>query len=263
MLKNNPFHMINYSPWPFMLAFNLLFIFMSFIKLFYHKNFLSMTFNIMVTFMIMFQWWRDIIRESTFLGNHTSFILKNLKWSMMIFITSELLFFISIFWSFFHSSLSPSIEIGMNWPPLNIIPLNPLQLPLLNTLILLSSSMFITKAHYSINMNNYKKSLLNLFFTILLGIMFSILQLFEYYSLSFSISDSIYSSLFFFSTGFHGFHVIIGTMFLFICLLRQLFNHFSNNHFFAFESASWYWHFVDLIWLFIYTFLYWWGKLFN
>uniref|UniRef100_A0AAU7LKL1 Cytochrome c oxidase subunit 3 n=1 Tax=Syrbatus sp. 2 RRMO-2024a TaxID=3154168 RepID=A0AAU7LKL1_9COLE len=260
MKKNHPFHMTNYSPWPFMLMLNLFFLSISFINLFYYKFYKSLMMNLLLLMLIMYQWWRDVIRESTFLGNHSSFIVKNLKWSMMMFIISELFFFFGIFWSFFHSSLSPTVEIGLNWPPLNINILNPLQIPLLNTLILLTSGMTITWSHYSLHLNLFKYSFLSLSITIILGIMFSILQMYEYMSLKFSISDSIYGSLFFFMTGFHGFHVLIGTLFLMICLIRLFFNHFSKTHMFGIESASWYWHFIDMVWLFLYIFLYWWGK---
>jgi len=210
--------------------------------------------------MIIFQWWRDITRERTFQGFHTKKVLLGLKWGIILFIISEIFFFISFFWSFFHSSLSPSIELGINWPPINIYSFDPFKIPLLNTIILLSSGISITWAHHRLLINNFKQIYKRLIITILLGIYFSILQLLEYLEAQFSISDSIYGTTFFISTGFHGLHVLIGTSFLLICLIRHQFNNFSNNHHFGFEAAAWYWHFVDVVWLFLYISIYWWGN---
>jgi cytochrome c oxidase subunit 3 len=142
---------------------------------------------------------------------------------------------------------------------MGLTPFNPFQIPLLNTLILLTSGVSVTWRHYRLMENNYTKAKISLIITIILGIYFSILQLYEYIEASFSIADSVYGSSFFIATGFHGIHVLIGTTFLFICLLRHLNFHFSNIHHFGFEAASWYWHFVDVVWLFLYVSIYWWG----
>nr|ANJ70591.1 cytochrome c oxidase subunit 3 [Noterus clavicornis BMNH1425090]UPX88478.1 cytochrome c oxidase subunit III [Noterus clavicornis] len=257
--SNHPFHLVDFSPWPLTGALGTFIMMSGLIKWFHLFNMNLMIMGIMIIGLTMIQWWRDITREGTFQGLHTFNVTMGLKWGMILFITSEIFFFISFFWSFFHSSLSPTIEIGAIWPPVNIYTFNPLQIPLLNTLILISSGISVTWAHHSLMENNYKQSIQGLMITVILGIYFTILQAFEYYESPFSISDSIYGSTFFMATGFHGIHVIIGTLFLLICLIRQMFNHFSQIHHFGFEAAAWYWHFVDVVWLFLYISIYWWG----
>nr|AWN56237.1 cytochrome c oxidase subunit 3 [Eriopis connexa] len=260
MTKNHPFHLVDYSPWPILGALSAMTSMIGIIKWFnMFNNNLFLISNI-ILMMIMIQWWRDVIRESTFQGNHTILVSVGLRWGMILFITSEVFFFLSFFWSFYHSSLSPSIEIGMNWPPKGIIPFNPNEIPLLNTLILLSSGLSITWTHHSIMENNYNQSFHSLLITIILGLYFTSLQAIEYMEAPFSISDSVYGSSFFMATGFHGLHVIIGTTFLLICLMRLNLNHFSYTHHFGFEAAAWYWHFVDVVWLFLYLSIYWWGS---
>nr|AYW52251.1 cytochrome c oxidase subunit 3 [Cleridae sp. 1 ACP-2013] len=258
--KNHPFHLVDFSPWPILGAFSAMTVMMGLIKWFhlYNNSLLLLGFLIMI--LIMYQWWRDIVREGTFQGLHTFKVTLGLRWGMILFITSEVFFFISFFWGFFHNSLAPSIEIGMNWPPMGIKPFNPIQIPLLNTLILLTSGLTVTWAHHSLMENNYKQALQGLLFTVVLGLYFTMLQAYEYYEAPFTISDAVYGSSFFMATGFHGIHVIIGTTFLLICLIRHYFNHYSMIHHFGFEAAAWYWHFVDVVWLFLYISIYWWGS---
>nr|AXS65429.1 cytochrome c oxidase subunit 3 [Bostrichoidea sp. 3 KM-2017] len=257
--KNHPFHLVEVSPWPLLGALSAMNTMMGLIKWF-HKFSPDLFFiGSISTILIMYQWWRDITRESTFQGHHTIAVTTGMRWGMILFITSEVLFFVSFFWSFFHSSLTPTPEIGMNWPPKGIIPFNPNQIPLLNTLILLTSGLTVTWAHHSLMENNFKQSMQSLTLTVLLGIYFSMLQGFEYLEAPFTISDAVYGSTFFMATGFHGIHVLIGTSFLLICLIRLMLNHFSQTHHFGFEAAAWYWHFVDVVWLFLYISVYWWG----
>nr|AXS64810.1 cytochrome c oxidase subunit 3 [Cleridae sp. 1 KM-2017] len=258
--KNHPFHLVDYSPWPLLGALSAMTVMMGLIKWFhqFNNNLLLLGFFIMI--LIMYQWWRDIVREGTFQGLHTFKVTIGLRWGMILFITSEVFFFISFFWGFFHNSLSPTIELGMNWPPLGIKTFNPIQIPLLNTLILLTSGLTVTWAHHSLMENNYSQTTQGLLLTVILGFYFTLLQAYEYYEASFSISDAIYGSSFFMATGFHGIHVIIGTTFLLICLIRHIFNHYSSIHHFGFEAAAWYWHFVDVVWLFLYISIYWWGS---
>nr|YP_010508166.1 cytochrome c oxidase subunit III [Coccinella transversoguttata]UXG56643.1 cytochrome c oxidase subunit 3 [Coccinella transversoguttata] len=260
MMKNHPFHLVDYSPWPILGAFSAMTTMIGIIKWFNYYNTNLFLISNIILLMIMIQWWRDVIRESTFQGNHTYVVSMGLRWGMILFITSEVFFFISFFWSFYHSSLSPSIEIGMNWPPKGINSFNPNEIPLLNTLILLSSGLSITWTHHSIMENNFNQAIQSLTITIILGLYFTLLQAIEYMEAPFSIADSTYGSTFFMSTGFHGLHVMIGTTFLFICLIRLFYGHFSNNHHFGFEAAAWYWHFVDVVWLFLYLSIYWWGS---
>nr|YP_010180335.1 cytochrome c oxidase subunit III [Oenopia sauzeti]QVD39754.1 cytochrome c oxidase subunit III [Oenopia sauzeti] len=260
MTKNHSFHLVDYSPWPILGAFSAMTTMIGIIKWFniFNSNLFLMSNLILI--MIMIQWWRDVIRESTFQGNHTYLVTLGLRWGMILFITSEIFFFFSFFWSFYHCSLAPSIEMGMNWPPKGISTFNPNEIPLLNTLILLSSGLSITWSHHSMMENNMNQSFQSLLITIILGIYFSILQAIEYIEAPFSIADSVYGSTFFMATGFHGLHVIIGSTFLIVCLYRLNLNHFSTNHHFGFEAAAWYWHFVDVVWLFLYLSIYWWGS---
>nr|YP_009185923.1 cytochrome c oxidase subunit III [Phacomorphus fratyi]ALO70822.1 cytochrome c oxidase subunit 3 [Phacomorphus fratyi] len=260
MHKNHPYHLVDYSPWPILGALSAMILMIGLIKWFHCYNNNLFILGLITTIMIMYQWWRDISREGTFQGLHTFTVTMGLRWGMILFIASEVFFFISFFWSFFHSSLSPSIELGMMWPPKGITTFNPIQIPLLNTLILLTSGLTVTWAHHSMIENDFKTTYHGLMMTVLLGIYFTLLQAYEYMEAPFSISDSTYGSSFFMATGFHGLHVIIGTTFLLVCLMRHLNNHFSNIHHFGFEAAAWYWHFVDVVWLFLYISIYWWGS---
>nr|YP_009251208.1 cytochrome c oxidase subunit III [Bactericera cockerelli]ANA07529.1 cytochrome c oxidase subunit III [Bactericera cockerelli]APC60514.1 cytochrome c oxidase subunit III [Bactericera cockerelli]APC60521.1 cytochrome c oxidase subunit III [Bactericera cockerelli]APC60535.1 cytochrome c oxidase subunit III [Bactericera cockerelli]APC60542.1 cytochrome c oxidase subunit III [Bactericera cockerelli] len=260
MLKNHQFHLVDPSPWPMIISFIIL-NYTSFSILFFNtKKTVPMTVNLILIAWVMFIWWRDIHRESTFQGLHTFSVVSSMKYGMMLFITSEVLFFVSFFWSFFHHSLSPTHEMGMLWPPFNIESFNPLNIPLMNTIILLSSGVSVTWAHVCMCSNNYKETNKSLLITILLGIYFSFLQFYEYSSSPFSISDSVYGSTFFVTTGFHGIHVLIGTLFLIHALTRMKNLHFSSTHHLGMELAIWYWHFVDVVWLFLYITIYWWGK---
>nr|QXP43467.1 cytochrome c oxidase subunit III [Camptoloma vanata] len=257
---NHPFHLVDYSPWPLTGAIGVMTLMMGMIKWFHNFNMNLLILGYFIIILTMYQWWRDICREGTFQGKHTILVTKGLRWGMILFIISEVFFFLSFFWAFFHSSLAPNIEIGIMWPPTGIMPFNPFQIPLLNTIILISSGVSVTWAHHALMENNNTQMTQSLFITIILGIYFTILQAYEYLEASFTIADSIYGSTFFMATGFHGLHVIIGTLFLLICLIRHLNNHFSNNHHFGFEAAAWYWHFVDVVWLFLYISIYWWGN---
>nr|YP_010760823.1 cytochrome c oxidase subunit III [Nysius graminicola]WEY35862.1 cytochrome c oxidase subunit 3 [Nysius graminicola] len=260
MINNHPYHLVDNSPWPLTGSIGAMTT-TSGMVLWMHKNetYLMML-GLMINLLTMYQWWRDIVRESTYQGKHTSKVVKGLKLGMILFITSEVFFFISFFWGFFHSSLAPTIEIGMTWPPKGIKTFNPMEIPLLNTMILLSSGLSVTWAHHSIMNNMYNQTKYGLMMTVALGILFTMLQAYEYKEAKFCISDSVYGSTFFMSTGFHGIHVIIGTIFLIICLIRHMKFHFSYTHHFGFEAATWYWHFVDVVWIFLYITIYWWGS---
>lgn len=255
--QNHTFHLVSISPWPIIISFSLFNNLISIIIWFHKINYLILI-SIPCTLLCIYQWWRDVIRESTFQGSHTFLVFKGLRIGIILFIISEIFFFISFFWAYFHSSLAPSIEIGQLWPPQGIKPFNPFDIPLINTIILISSGITITWSHHSILNKNFFERNKRLIFTVILGLYFTLLQIIEYYESPFSIADSIYGSSFFIATGFHGLHVIIGTIFLFICLLRINYLHFSKTHHFGFEAAAWYWHFVDVIWLFLYISIYWW-----
>nr|ADW83153.1 cytochrome c oxidase subunit III [Boreus elegans] len=258
--NNHPYHLVDYSPWPLTGALSVMMMVFGMVKGFNQLNYNLYFLGLLITLMIMYQWWRDISRESTLQGLHTISVTNGMRWGMILFIISEIFFFLSFFWAYFHKSLSPIIELGASWPPLGIYPFNPFKIPLLNTAILLSSGITVTWAHHSLINKNYSQTIQSLLFTVILGIYFSILQWYEYLEASFSISDSIFGSTFYMSTGFHGLHVLIGTTFLLICLLRHMNYYFSSNHHFGFEAAAWYWHFVDIVWLFLYISIYWWGN---
>nr|USF17747.1 cytochrome c oxidase subunit III [Junonia orithya] len=260
MNQNHPYHLVDYSPWPLTGAIGVMTLVTGLIKWFHNFNINLLMLGYLIVLLTMYQWWRDVCREGTYQGKHTLLVSNGLRWGMILFIVSEIFFFISFFWAFFHSSLSPNIEIGAMWPPMSIIPFNPFQIPLLNTIILITSGITVTWAHHSLMENNFTQTSQSLFITIILGIYFTILQTYEYLEAPFTIADSIYGSTFFMTTGFHGLHVIIGTIFLTTCFIRHLNNNFSSNHHFGFEAATWYWHFVDVIWLLLYISIYWWGN---
>jgi cytochrome c oxidase subunit 3 len=179
---------------------------------------------------------------------------------MLLFILSEIMFFFSFFWAFFHVSINPSVAIGGVWPPAGLTVISPWGVPLLNTIILLSSGASITWAHHSLLSGDKKDTSLALVLTVLLAIIFTGLQAFEYLSSPFYISDGVYGSTFYMTTGFHGFHVLIGTCFLIVCFVRLYYDHFTTESHIGFECAAWYWHFVDVVWLFLFITIYWWGS---
>ena len=204
-------------------------------------------------------WWRDVISEATYLGNHTLAVQRGLNTGVALFIVSEGLFFLAIFWAYFHCSLSPVPEVGAHWPPVGIETVNPYELPLLNTVILLSSGITVTYAHHSFIKGNRSGTLNGLVATGVLAVIFTGLQLIEYSVSSFTISDGIFGSTFYFGTGFHGLHVLIGTAFILVGLFRGLAYHYTDHHHLGLESSILYWHFVDVVWIFLYFSIYYWG----
>lgn len=265
IVRNNQrhgFHLVDPSPWPLVAAFSALMLTFGGVMYMHGYcggNFLW-KFGIFMILFMMFVWWRDIIREGTLEGQHTHIVQLGLRMGMLLFIASEVMFFFAFFWAFFHSSFNPSPVLGGVWPPAFMTVLDPWKVPLLNTIILLTSGATVTWAHHAIVWGSKKSASLALVYTILLAIVFTALQVFEYITSPFSISDSVFGSSFFMATGFHGFHVFIGTCFLAVCLARLYFNHFTREHHFGFEAAAWYWHFVDVVWLFLFVTIYWWGS---
>lgn len=257
------FHIVNVSPWPLFSACGALFLTEGAV-LYIHNYILGsklLIIGIIVIIMNMFFWWRDVIREATFEGRHTRRVINGLKIGMILFIVSEVMFFFGFFWAFFHSSLSPTVEIGCQWPPKGIIPFDPTKIPLLNTLLLLMSGSSITLAHYAILGNKRKYVIQGFNMTIVLALLFTLFQVIEYFTAPFSISDGIYGSTFYMLTGFHGFHVLIGTTFIIVCYIRFFKHHFTAKRHFGFQAASWYWHFVDVVWIFLYLTVYCWGSI--
>jgi len=207
-----------------------------------------------------FLWWKDFLRESI-IGYHTHKLEVRLRVGMLLFILSEVFFFVSFFWAFYDASLSPTIELGLSWPPKGISPLSVYSVPLLNTVILLTRGITVTWAHHSIINNFFSKRFTRLLFTVLLGVYFLYMQWVEYNEASFSFADGVYGRTFFLATGFHGMHVLVGTTFLFYVLVLLSFSKLLFNHHFSFEAAAWYWHFVDVVWLILFLSIYYWGRL--
>ena len=255
-----PFHVIGYSPWPALCGAGALFITTGIVAWFHTSNPTPMFLGMAFLTLCAAQWWRDVVREGTFLGCHTSVVAQGLRWGMIFFIASEVMFFIRIFWAFFHRRLSPTPEIGCSWPPPGITPLDPFAVPLLNTAVLLASGVSVTWAHHRLIEGDRKNAIMALGMTVGLGAYFSYLQAQEYNEAPFTIADRIYGTTFFVATGFHGLHVLIGSIFLGVCFLRLVAHQFSPGHHIGFETAAWYWHFVDVVWLFLYISIYWWGS---
>jgi cytochrome c oxidase subunit 3 len=260
--QDHPFHLVSPSPWPLFTSLSLLSLTTT-ASLTIH-NFSNAYYFYYISLLLvvasMFFWFRDVVSESTFLGDHTLAVQRGINLGVILFIVSEALFFLAIFWAFFHSALSPTVELGAQWPPLGIEPVNPFELPLLNTVILLSSGATVTYSHHALIDGNRKAAVLGSIFTGILATIFTVFQGIEYDVSSFTISDGAFGSCFFFGTGFHGLHVIIGTIFLLTALWRIYAYHLTDNHHLGFESSILYWHFVDVVWLFLYLSIYYWGS---
>ena len=258
-------HLVDPSPWPLMASLSA-FITTSGGVLYMH-NYLGgesmLKTGIFMLLYVMYTWWRDIVREATFEEQHTLSVQRGIRLGMILFIVSEIMFFFAFFWAFFHSSLSPVFNIGGVWPPEAITPIPTFGIPLTNTFFLLSSGATVTWVHHAIVVRAKRQSLISLIITAILAAIFTGFQVFEYFEAPFSISDSVFGSCFFITTGFHGFHVFIGTIFLIISFARIVLSHFTNTHHFGFEAAAWYWHFVDVVWLFLFVTVYWWGSIQN
>lgn len=263
LFHTHPYHLVDPSPYPFLLSFISLFVTVGAVLSFhfFEKGPRLLFGGLALVVVILVLWWRDVIREGTFQSHHTLPVQRGLRLGMILFIVSEVMFFVSFFWAFFHSALAPTIWIGCIWPPKAIIPFDAWGIPLLNTCILLTSGATITVAHYGILLNDRKNTILAFFSTIALAVLFTALQLYEYRQAPFSINDSVYGSVFFMSTGFHGFHVLVGTIFIIVCLFRFVAHHFSSKQHLGFEFAAWYWHFVDVVWLFLFACVYFWGNM--
>nr|AQM37781.1 cytochrome c oxidase subunit III [Unio crassus] len=260
MLSNmrSPFHLVDMSPWPFLLSISVVCLVVGFVD-WISGNSLVLFLSAMVLFLMgLFQWLRDVVRESN-QGWHTSYVASSIRLGMILFIISEIFFFFSFFFAFFSCSLVPGIEVGGVWPPVGIVSLNPFSLPLLNTAVLLGSGVSVTWCHHAMFCGNRMDAIFGLVISILLGCYFTFLQVCEYLECSFTIADSVYGSLFYVMTGFHGVHVILGSVMLLVGLFR-LFNHeFSSERYLGLEVSIWYWHFVDVVWICLYLCVYWWG----
>lgn len=254
------FHIVDTSPWPLVASAGALFLTMAALVWFHLRQGMPLLFSAIFLIYVSSLWFRDVVREGTYEGHHTKKVQTSLRLGMILFIVSEVMFFFSFFWTFFHSSLAPSIQIGSVWPPLEISVLKTFKVPALNTLILLTSGAAATWVHHSIIDQNRKEVLNGFFATLFLAVLFTAFQFDEYLNSKFYMVDGVYGSIFFMITGFHGFHVIIGSIFLMVCWFRYYDYQFTAKHHLGFQSAAWYWHFVDVVWIFLFFSLYFWGN---
>ena len=277
--KHHDYHLVNPSPWPFTGSLGAFVMALGAVGLMKWR--LGETFSIagldlsgwgvlalgtLIVLYTMFGWWRDTIKEGQG-GYHTPVVQIHLRYGMILFIASEVMFFVAWFWAYFDAALFPGEAIqharsaftGGEWPPKGIETFDPWHLPLFNTVILLTSGTTVTWAHHALLHDDREGLKWGLILTVALGLLFSVVQGIEYSHAAFAYSGNIYGATFFMATGFHGAHVIIGTIFLAVCLIRALAGQFTREHHFGFEAAAWYWHFVDVVWLFLFTFIYVWG----
>ncbi|MBM3607372.1 MAG: cytochrome c oxidase subunit 3 [Alphaproteobacteria bacterium] len=272
---NHDYHLVDPSPWPLLGSIFAFFMavgaimWMKGMALFGLKmgSFIFGAALIGVLY-VMFAWWSDVIREAEHDGHHTRVVQMHHRYGMILFIASEVMFFVAWFWAFFDAAFYANEAIqaarvehtGGQWPPKGVKVFDPWHLPLLNTLILLTSGTTCTWAHHAMlhgDREGFKKGLI---LTILLGALFTFVQVYEYMHAPFGFANSIYGATFFMATGFHGFHVLVGTIFLIVCLVRAYQNHFTPKQHLGFEFAAWYWHFVDVVWLFLFVCIYVWGN---
>ena len=267
----HPYHLVDPSPWPVVVAAAALVIMLGLLRLMHEGAYGLFAAGLGSLLLLLFFWWRDVVKEAE-AGYHNKVVDYGLRYGMVLFIMSEVLFFSAWFWAFFDASLFPGGSdnpemvsrtevMGGVWPPVEMEGklFNPWHVPLLNTLILLSSGATVTWAHRCLILNDRKGFLFALAVTIALGAVFTSLQAYEYLESAFGFTEGIYPSVFYMATGFHGAHVIIGTVFLLVCWFRGYLGQFTPTHHFGFEAAAWYWHFVDVVWLFLFSFVYWWG----
>ena len=255
----HPYHLLKPSPWPIVSAAAAGTMMVGALLLMHaHFPWLFIV-GLLGVLGSMFVWWRDVIHESVVERAHTAVVKIGLRYGMSLFIASEVMFFVAFFWAFFSSSIFPVAALNGVWPPKGITPVDPFHFPLLMTLVLLLSGTTATWAHHALREDHNKVAIKALWCTIGLGVFFSACQLYEYTHAEFGFRDGIFASTFYMATGFHGFHVLVGTIFLSVCLWRTYKNQFSPTSHFGFEAAAWYWHFVDVVWLFLFFAVYFWG----
>jgi len=262
--KNHDYHILNPSIWPFLGAVAGFVMLLGAVLFFHGHGPWMMLIGVVGVAYVMFGWWGDTIKENH-VGDHTPVVRIGLRYGFILFIMSEVMFFAAWFWSFFKHAMyplggeAPGYADGV-WPPAGIETFDPWHLPLINTLILLCSGAAATWAHHAlVHENNRNDMKWGLILAIALGALFTLFQAYEYSHAGFGFAGNIYGANFFMATGFHGAHVIIGTIFLFVCLIRVLKGHFTPENHVGFEAAAWYWHFVDVVWLFLFASIYIWG----
>ncbi len=257
-----PFHLVTASPWPILISFSLMSLALT-LGLTMHNyinNIFWLYLALGLVLSTIFLWTRDIIAEGTYLGDHTLAVRSGLNIGFLLFVLSEILIFASLFWSYFHSAMGPTIELGCSWPPVGITSIKPTELPLLNTIILLASGASVTWAHHAVLYKDRKGTLIGLFITTVLIIIFVLCQILEYTFATFTIADSVYGSIFYTATGLHFIHMVMLALMLLVCYVRMYYYHFTNTHHLNLETTILYLHILDIIWLFLYIVFYWWGS---
>lgn len=258
----HPYHLPDPSPWPILGAFGGFLIVFGIILAAHFGNYVILALGLLTVLATMFFWWRDVLREGRIPGAHSAIVRLGLRYGMTLFIASEVMFFVGFFWAYFNFLLFPDAQGNGQtvWPPTTVHTFDPFHLPLLNTMILLLSGTTVTWAHHALLENDKKNLVRGLGITVLLGLTFTVCQAIEYSHAPFAFNGGgVYSSTFFLATGFHGFHVIVGTIFLAVCWFRARAGQFTPERHFGFEAAAWYWHFVDVVWLFLFICIYWYG----
>lgn len=283
--KNHDFHILPPSPWPLAASVSALIAAIGLVFWLHGSvNPLFFLFGLVALIGVSAAWWADVIDEAEHQGHHKPIVVSHHKIGVGLFIASEVMFFVAWFWAFFDASLFPgevaavaadglakanlgavkqivrAEATGAVWPPKDVHVFDAMRLPLLNTLILLLSGCTLTYGHHALIHNDRKGLTQGLGATVILGIVFTFLQGFEYMHAPFPFKEGIYGAVFFMATGFHGAHVIIGTLFLAVCYFRAVKGHFKPDHHFGLEAAAWYWHFVDVVWLFLFVSIYIWGN---
>jgi cytochrome c oxidase subunit 3 len=264
--KPHPYHLVRPSIWPLASSFAAGLLAVGAVMYMHEVEFMGVPVGFkgiiagfLAVITCMFFWWKDIVDESVIEKVHNAITEIGLRYGMMLFIASEIMFFVAFFWAFFDMSLFPREAIGFVWPPENIHVIDAFSLPFLMTVILLLSGCSVTWAHHAILEGDNDSFVKALKWTVILGVIFLGFQVYEYTHVTFGFTEGVYASTFYMATGFHGFHVFIGTVFLYICYLRGKKGHFTKDKHFGFEAAAWYWHFVDVVWLFLFVAIYVWG----
>ena len=272
--KHHDYHLVDPSPWPLVGATSATILAIGAVMWMKHMPVGGMQLGPLVfgvgllgVLYTMLSWWMDVVKEAQH-GDHTRVVQLHHRYGMIMFIASEVMFFVAWFWAYFDASLFSYEKInylrydftGGHWPPKGIETFDPWHLPLLNTLILLTSGTTVTWAHYALINDDREGLKQGLWLTVILGLLFTLCQAYEYSHAAFAFSGNIYGATFFMATGFHGAHVVIGTIFLAVCLYRVYLGHFTPKQHLGFEFAAWYWHFVDVVWLFLFAAIYVWGS---